>query len=117
LAKSLDEAAKIANCLLRDVRELEDIPTSEPRWGQRLPASDRKLQLLTLVRDRRLRIKDLAETLQLTPGRIAQLVNDLEAEGTAKRTKEGVKITSAGLDLVPPKTEVAIGKWQAVPTS
>jgi MarR family len=73
----------------------------------RLPAETRKLQILSLLGDRgELRIKALAEALKLTPGRIVQLVDEMEQDGTARRVNRGVKITGAGLDLVPPEVRI-----------
>ena len=66
-----------------------------PRLGE--------LHLLALLRHKPARVKDLAEALQVTPGRVVQLVNALEAEGTAKRIDGGVEITSAGLRFGRPR--------------
>ena len=38
-----------------------------------------------------------------------ELVEELEADGTASRINRGVKITSAGLDLVPPEMRIKVG--------
>jgi hypothetical protein len=35
-----------------------------------------------------------------------QLVDELEADGTARGVDRGVKITGAGLDLVPPEVKI-----------
>lgn len=102
----LDEAAQIRK-LLKAMAALESGQASDAQGGQRLSAETRKLQVLNALQDGAIvRIKDLAETLQVTPGRAVQLVNELEAEGTAKRVEGGVKITPAGLELAPPKVTV-----------
>src|SRR5215217_6443927 len=84
--------------------------------ARRLPSEARKLHMLALLGDKGpLRVKELAEALKLTSGRVVQLVDDLEADGTARRMDRGVEITDAGLDLVPPEVKIKVGEWETVP--
>ncbi len=117
----VDEARRIERLLASMDTVIQDRPSPSPDSvtgaARRLPAASRKLHILALLRDQdKLRIRDLAEALDVTPGRVVQLVDDLEAEGTAQRVKGGVKITSAGLDLVPPEMKITFGGFhKAVP--
>jgi len=115
LQPCLDEAAKIRR-LLKAMDTLESEPGSGLSDAQRLPAETRKFQVLGVLRESPVvRIKELAAALQVSPGRAVQLVNELEAEGAAKRVEGGVKITDAGLDLVPPEVKIKVGEWETVP--
>lgn len=112
LQHCLDEAAEI-RALLKAMDALQADGTAGPRQPLHLPAKTRKLQLLGVLRDRQIhRIKELAEALQVTPGRVVQLVNELEEGGTAKRVEGGVEITPDGLEV--PEMKITIGSWQKV---
>jgi predicted Rossmann fold nucleotide-binding protein DprA/Smf involved in DNA uptake len=114
LQPCLDEAARIDR-LLKAMDALDSEPGSGGGDAQRLPAETRKLQILGVLRDTPImRIKELAEALKVTPGRAVQLVNELEAEGTANRVEGGVAITGAGRSLVPPKMKIKVGSWERV---
>jgi MarR family len=110
----VDEARRIEQLLasMDTLAEERHSPSPDSVTGaaKRLPAESRKLHILALLRDRgELRVKELAEALEVTPGRVVQLVDDLEAAGTARRVEGGVEITSAGLDLVPPQIKITFG--------
>jgi hypothetical protein len=109
----LDEAAQIR-------RHLKAWEALEDGGGgaqvRHLPVKTRKLQLLSVLRDRSVwRVKEIAEALDVTPGRVVQLVNELEEDETARRVEGGVEITPIGMEQ--PEIKITTGKWEEVPQS
>jgi hypothetical protein len=117
LQPCVDEAEQI-RALLKTMDGSPAEGHADDRPMRHLPAKVRKLQVLGILRENGIvRVKELAEALQVTSGRAVQLVNELEAEGTARRIEGGVEITADGLDLVPPEMEITtVGGWQEVET-
>ncbi|MEJ7872084.1 MAG: helix-turn-helix domain-containing protein [Rubrobacteraceae bacterium] len=74
------------------------------------------MQILSVLRDagEPVRVRDIADALAITSGRVSQLVTRMVDDGHVTRTSKGVRLTSEGFDLVPPDLNFRVGSWQAV---
>lgn len=93
----LDEGEQI-KALLRTMDEVSAGPVAHGETEERMSVEARNLQILEYLRDNEgVRNRDLAEALQLTSGRIAQLLKDLLADGLVERTDGTLSLTGAGM--------------------
>jgi hypothetical protein len=113
----VEEEARIRRLLaaMDDVELDESGSYDRPR----VSGAARRLQILALLNDRGgpMRVKDLAEALLISSGRVSQLTATLVEQGLVNRTSSGIEITSTGKEELPPSVEIAVGRPQIVEAS
>lgn len=104
----LDEGEQI-KALLKTMDDVDAGPVPHGE-GERMSVASRNLQILEFIRVHDgARNRDLAEALDLTPGRIAQLLKVLMADGRVARTNGKLLLTDDGVASMIDVSSEAVG--------